>query len=111
MINFENIRKQSITKELLLSLIEKLYHQLNLKKITHITINELVDNVKFDKDTNCYVLTLMNAPVSYNDLIITSYDGKINVTPQFIKKIVLNRVFIQHNKIKELQNYFVTYKY
>lgn len=110
-IDFNLIKKQSITKEFLLELIEKLYSKINSAVPQNIVINEFVDNVSIDVATGKFEIELENPPISKNDIFIVSENGEVIVTPIHIKEINKNKISFFHQKIKGKINFFVTYKY
>ena len=111
MIDFKEIRSQNLTKELLLGLIEKIYNALKTTVTKNIMLNEFVDNMAIEKETNTNYISLMHRPISINDILIISQDGEFIVTPANILAVKENQVYFAHNKIKGKMNFFVTYKY
>lgn len=110
-INFENIRKGQITKDLILTLLEKLYLIIKSEKTVNIVINEFVENMSLDESTNIYSISLINNPLTINDILIYSENGEIVITPKYIQSINKNEIKFSHPKIKNKINFFVTYKY
>lgn len=110
-IDFESVKKQSLTKDLLLSLIEKIYLIVKNERTPNIILNEFVDNMSLDNTNNIYQIILGSAPLSINDILIVSESGDIIITPNNIIEINKNIIKFTHPKIKNKLNFFVTYKY
>lgn len=110
-IDFENIKSGSVTKELILSVLEKLYLIIKSETPQNIIINEYVDNMIVTTNSNIYTITLKNNPISVNDIFIVSENGETIITPFHIQSLEENKVYFISNKIKNKINFFVTYKY
>lgn len=110
-IDFENIKRNNITKELIISLIEKIYLMVKSEKEQNIVINEFVDDMSTDSKTNHYTISLANNPISMNDIMIFSENGELVITPKNILSLDKNKVTFTNSKIKNKMNFYVTYKY
>ena len=91
-IDFENIKRNNITKELIISLIEKIYLMVKSEKEQNIVINEFVDDMSTDSKTNYYTISLANNPISVNDIMIFSEDGELVITPKNTLSLHKNKV-------------------
>ncbi|MGL5716652.1 hypothetical protein [Cetobacterium sp.] len=111
-LDINEIRKNDVTKELLLDIIEAIYNNLNNNKYQNIIINEYVTDILQDTSIlNQYSFTLSKVPISINDISIVSEDGELILTPKHIVEIDKTRVTIKNNKIKSGMNFFVTFKH
>lgn len=110
--DINEIRKNDVTKEVLLDLIEALYNNINNNKAQNIILNEYVTNSIQDKSVlSQYSFTLSKIPTSINDISIISEDGELIITPKYIIEIDKTKVVIKNNKIKNGMNFYVTYKH
>ena len=110
--NIKEIRKNDISKDLLLDLIESLYNNVNNNKAQNIILNEYVQDLIQDQNIlNQYSFTLSKIPVSLNDISIISEDGELLLTPKNIVEINNNKITIKSNKVKTGINFYVTYKH
>lgn len=111
-INFEEIKKQDITNETLIHILEVLYNEIKSTVTPNIILNELVDNLESDKsEHSVFSFTLSEKPISPNDISIVTSDGSITITPASITKIEENRVYFKNLQINQEMELFVTYKY
>lgn len=111
-LDINEIRKNDVTKELLLDLIEVLYNNINNNKYQNIIINEYVNTLIQDPNVlNQYSFTLSKTPISMNDILITSEDGELVLTPKHIVEVDKTKVTIKNNKLKNSMNLFVTFKH
>ncbi|MGL4449630.1 MAG: hypothetical protein ACRCTZ_00390 [Sarcina sp.] len=111
-INFEEIKKQEVSNETLIHIIEVMYNEIKNSAAPNIILNELVDNLEADSSENSvFSFTLSEKPISPNDVSIVTTDGSITITPASITKIEGNRVYFKNLQINQEMELFVTYKY
>lgn len=111
-INFEEIKKQEVTNETLIHIIEVMYNELKNTASPNLILNELVDNLEADNsEHSVFSFTLSEKPLSPNDISIVTTDGSITITPSSITKLEGNRVYFKNLQINQEMELFVTYKY
>lgn len=108
-IDFDELRKQDVDKDVLIDLLEHIYKLLKNTKDSNVMLNEVC---KVNKTiTNEFNIKLSQTPISASDIIIFSEDGTITITPAYIVKTEKNIVYINNKNIKQLDYVYVTYKY
>lgn len=108
-IDFDELRKQSVDKDVLIDLLEHMYKLMKSTKDINIMFNEIC---KVNKTvTNEFNIVLSKVPVSASDMIIHSQDGSITITPAHIVKVDKNTIYINNKNIRQLDYVYVTYKY
>ncbi|MGL5716500.1 MAG: hypothetical protein ACRCXX_14285 [Cetobacterium sp.] len=111
-INFEEIKKQEVSNETLIHIIEVLYNEVKSSTTPNIILNELVDNLEPDSsESSSFSFTLSEKPMSPNDISIVTTDGSIIITPSSITKIEGDKVHFKNLQINQEMELFVTYKY
>lgn len=108
-INFEQLKKQPVDTNILLSLLEMLYVELKQEKMTNIRFNEYCTAEIIDGNT--FEISLSEAPISINDILIVSMDGNHFITPSFIEEINGKKVRFTSRNITSHEVLYVTYKY
>lgn len=108
-IDFDELRKQDVDKDVLIDLLEHMYKLLKNTKDNNIMLNEVC---KVNKTiANEFNIVLSKPPISAADVILHSQDGSITITPASIIKTDKNTVYINNKNIKQLDYVYVTYKY
>lgn len=108
-INFEEIKKQPLNNQVLLSVLEVLYTSIKQERPQNIKINEfcsakIINGIQFE-------IELTESPLSINDILIVSSSGNTIVTPTYIEEIKDKKVIFTSNSINANETLFVTYKY